>query len=107
MSSPDRLAGGGAAVALQEIVDPRAGFPELPVRRAIGVREIAAMLRGEMTRDEALTAGRMATRRYAKRQETWFRHQLGRAPVVTLDATESPEALAARIAERWERERGR
>jgi len=49
--------------------------PALPVMRAIGVREIAAFLRGEATREEALAAGRMATRRYAKRQYTWFAHQ--------------------------------
>lgn len=49
--------------------------PALPVMRAIGVREIAAHLRGETTRDEALAAGRRATRNYAKRQYTWFRHQ--------------------------------
>jgi tRNA dimethylallyltransferase len=52
------------------------GLPEsLPVMRAIGVREIAAMLRGDLTRDQALDAGRTATRRYAKRQYTWFAHQ--------------------------------
>jgi tRNA dimethylallyltransferase len=49
--------------------------PALPVMRAIGVREIAAYLRGEATREEALAAGRTATRRYAKRQYTWFAHQ--------------------------------
>ena len=49
--------------------------PSLPVMRAIGVPEIAAFIRGELTRDEALAAGRLATRRYAKRQYTWFRHQ--------------------------------
>jgi tRNA dimethylallyltransferase len=49
--------------------------PSLPVMRAIGVREIAAFLRGEATREEALAAGRQATRRYAKRQYTWFAHQ--------------------------------
>ena len=49
--------------------------PALPVMRAIGVREIAAFLRGEATRDDALAAGRHATRNYAKRQYTWFRHQ--------------------------------
>jgi len=49
--------------------------PMLPALRAIGVREIAAFLRGEMSRDEALEAGRAATRRYAKRQYTWFSRQ--------------------------------
>ncbi|MGE0179049.1 MAG: tRNA (adenosine(37)-N6)-dimethylallyltransferase MiaA [Sphingomonas sp.] len=46
-----------------------------PVMRAIGVTEIAAFLRGALTRDAAMAAGKVATRRYAKRQYTWFRHQ--------------------------------
>ncbi|HEV7659523.1 MAG TPA: tRNA (adenosine(37)-N6)-dimethylallyltransferase MiaA [Allosphingosinicella sp.] len=46
-----------------------------PVMRAIGVREIAALLRGEMSREQALAAGKIATRQYAKRQYTWFRRQ--------------------------------
>jgi tRNA dimethylallyltransferase len=46
-----------------------------PVMRAIGVREIAAFLRGEMTREQAVAAGKIATRQYAKRQYTWFRRQ--------------------------------
>lgn len=49
--------------------------PALPVMRAIGVPEIAALLRGEKTREETLAAGAAATRRYAKRQYTWFRNQ--------------------------------
>jgi tRNA dimethylallyltransferase len=47
----------------------------LPVMRAIGVPEIAAYLRGEMDRDAMIAAGSQATRRYAKRQYTWFAHQ--------------------------------
>ncbi|WP_230280978.1 tRNA (adenosine(37)-N6)-dimethylallyltransferase MiaA [Croceicoccus sp. Ery15] len=49
--------------------------PALPVMRAIGVPEIAAWLRGEITQEEAKAQGALATRRYAKRQYTWFRHQ--------------------------------
>jgi tRNA dimethylallyltransferase len=49
--------------------------PNLPVMRAIGVREIAGYLAGTQTLDEAVAAGRQATRRYAKRQYTWFAHQ--------------------------------
>jgi len=48
---------------------------DAPVRRAIGVREIAAMLGGEITRAVAIEQAQGATRRYAKRQYTWFRHQ--------------------------------
>jgi tRNA dimethylallyltransferase len=49
--------------------------PELPVMRGIGVREIGAFLSGEASLDEAIAAGQQATRRYAKRQYTWFSHQ--------------------------------
>ena len=49
--------------------------PEAPIRRAIGVEEIATMLRGEITTSEAISQSVLATRRYAKRQYTWFRHQ--------------------------------
>lgn len=49
--------------------------PESPVMRAIGVRDIAALLAGEIETDEALARAQLATRRYAKRQYTWFRNQ--------------------------------
>ncbi|MGZ8307892.1 MAG: tRNA (adenosine(37)-N6)-dimethylallyltransferase, partial [Allosphingosinicella sp.] len=49
--------------------------PMLPAMRAIGVREIAAFLTGALSREEALAAGRTATRQYAKRQYTWFSRQ--------------------------------
>ena len=49
--------------------------PNLPVMRAIGVREIAAHLRGETDYDAMIAAGQQATRNYAKRQYTWFSNQ--------------------------------
>jgi len=51
--------------------------PAMPAMKAIGVREFAAVISGEATMDEALTAAKTATRQYAKRQMTWFRNQLG------------------------------
>jgi tRNA dimethylallyltransferase len=50
--------------------------PEMPVMKAIGVSQIAAMLRGEMNRGEVIERGAAATRQYAKRQMTWFRNQM-------------------------------
>lgn len=47
----------------------------LPIMRAIGVRELAKVISGEWTMDEAIAAGQQATRNYAKRQYTWFAHQ--------------------------------
>lgn len=49
--------------------------PTLPAMRAIGVPEIAAYLRGEIDRATAIARGQQATRRYAKRQFTWFANQ--------------------------------
>jgi tRNA dimethylallyltransferase len=48
---------------------------DLPVMRAIGVREVAAFLADEIDTDAMLEAGSQATRNYAKRQYTWFRRQ--------------------------------
>jgi tRNA dimethylallyltransferase len=49
--------------------------PKLPVMRGIGVREIGAFLSGQMSLEQTIAAGQQATRRYAKRQYTWFAHQ--------------------------------
>lgn len=47
----------------------------LPVMRAIGVPEMIAWQEGRIDEEAARAAGALATRRYAKRQYTWFRHQ--------------------------------
>ncbi|MFJ6323412.1 MULTISPECIES: tRNA (adenosine(37)-N6)-dimethylallyltransferase MiaA [unclassified Rhizobium] len=49
---------------------------DMPVMKAIGVSQIAAMFKGEMTREAVLETGAAATRQYAKRQMTWFRNQM-------------------------------
>jgi tRNA dimethylallyltransferase len=58
----------------------RAALPELTPRRpgdrAIGAEELAAHLRGEITLEAAREAAIVATRRYAKRQRTWFRARM-------------------------------
>lgn len=51
--------------------------PSLPAMKAIGVKEIAAMLQGEISREEAIENAVTATRQYAKRQSTWFRNRFG------------------------------
>jgi tRNA dimethylallyltransferase len=63
--------------ALDEVaaMEARGLDPSLPARKAVGYREFAAHLRGEITLDQALDAARQETRRYAKRQLTWFRNQ--------------------------------
>lgn len=66
----------GGAIEEVAALLARTDVPEdAPVRRAIGVPEITAFLRGETTWEEALDGARLATRRYAKRQFTWFRNK--------------------------------
>ena len=53
----------------------RSPDPALPIMRAIGVREIRAYLARTLNESDARDAGKLATRRYAKRQQTWFTNQ--------------------------------
>lgn len=65
----------GGAVAEVNALLERNLDPDLPVMRAIGVPEMADFVRGKTTIAQAIGAGQLATRRYAKRQYTWFAHQ--------------------------------
>lgn len=50
--------------------------PSLPAMRAIGVRDIIDWIEGRSLRVDMVERAQAATRQYAKRQYTWFRHQL-------------------------------
>jgi tRNA dimethylallyltransferase len=50
--------------------------PALPAMKAIGVPELQAAMAGELDFPAAIQLAKIATRQYAKRQATWFRHQL-------------------------------
>jgi tRNA dimethylallyltransferase len=63
----------------------------------VGIREAVEYLHGRRERDSVAEAIALSTRQYAKRQETWFRHQLS-GDVLTLDATRPPEKVAKEIA---------
>jgi tRNA dimethylallyltransferase len=76
--------------------------PQTPGLDGIGIREAVEYLHGKRPRESVAEAVAINTRRYAKRQETWFRHQLPE-PVLTLDATRPPERLAEEIAAAWTR----
>ena len=73
-----------------------------PGMDGVGVREAVRVLHGTLAREELANAIATSTRQYAKRQETWFRHQLG-SDVLTLDATRPPEQIAAAMVAAWER----
>ena len=101
------LAGGAFVEEVRRVL--AAGVPsDAPGLDGVGYREVVAVLAGRLRPAELRAAIVVATRRYAKRQETWFRNQLrdeGRGTreglVWMLDATEAPDVLAARIADRW------
>ncbi|HMI11351.1 MAG TPA: tRNA (adenosine(37)-N6)-dimethylallyltransferase MiaA [Bradyrhizobium sp.] len=66
------------AGALEEVAALAARHldPLLPAMKAHGVPALVRHLKGEITREAAAVIGRADTRHYAKRQFTWFRHQL-------------------------------
>ena len=87
-----RMVGDGV---LDEVAELKAlGLnPALPALKAVGYREFAAHLAGEATLDGALAAAQMQTRRYAKRQLTWFRNQTPDWGRLTSPAADEAERL--------------
>ncbi len=79
-----------AAGALEEVraLDARGLDPLLPAMKAHGVPWLRRHLRGEMSLADAAAEGKKDTRHYAKRQATWFRHQLPDWPWVAPEEAE-------------------
>lgn len=53
--------------------------PDSPILKAVGVPEITEYLKGFISLDQAIAQGQQSTRRYAKRQTTWFTRQVPEA----------------------------
>ncbi|MDQ6962696.1 MAG: tRNA (adenosine(37)-N6)-dimethylallyltransferase MiaA [Mariprofundaceae bacterium] len=66
-----------------------------PAMRAVGYRQLLDVLHGHCSEEDAVIKGKTATRRYAKRQQTWFRHQLKDS--VFADAFSIEEGLKVRL----------
>jgi tRNA dimethylallyltransferase len=95
-----RLAAMFEAGAVDEVraLHARRLHPALPAMKAVGVREIVDFLEGRATQAEALARAQQETRRYAKRQLTWFRNQTADWPrIETLDPEEQWRRLSALI----------
>ncbi len=67
-----------------------------PVMKALGVPELAAYIRDEITREDAIARATQSTRRYAKRQCTWFRHQMPEAKAFAYQGREDDRQAALR-----------
>jgi len=72
----DRFRAMLAAGAMEEALALADLDPALPAARIIGRRELLALHDEAMSRDAAIERTAIATRQYAKRQDTWFRNQL-------------------------------
>ena len=78
------------------------GVPlDAPGMTGTGYRETARHLLGEITLEQAVEEIRHATRRYSRRQITWFRHQLPE-DTLRLDATLPIPEQVERVVEVWE-----
>lgn len=71
----DAMLGAGALAEVERLA-ARGLDPLLPAMKAHGVPALIRHLRGELSLEDAATIGHADTRHYAKRQFTWFRHQL-------------------------------
>jgi tRNA dimethylallyltransferase len=92
----DKMLGAGALDEVAALASRRLE-PLLPAMKAHGVPALMRHLAGEITLEEVGMIGRADTRRYAKRQFTWFRHQL---PEFEWMAPEETRAwLVARMSE--------
>jgi tRNA dimethylallyltransferase len=89
-----RWAGMLAAGAVEEVraLVAQGLDPALPAMRAHGVPELAALLAGRMTAQDASCRAILNTGRYTKRQATWFRHH-------ALAGTSRTHTIHARIAD--------
>ncbi|MGH7448763.1 MAG: tRNA (adenosine(37)-N6)-dimethylallyltransferase MiaA, partial [Longimicrobiales bacterium] len=98
----DAMIDAGLVSEVQSLME--CGYDEsAPGMNATGYIELMPHVRGERTLDEAVALIKAATRRYARRQTTWLRHQLP-AGVVRLDADAPTDELAGRIIEEWTQE---
>ena len=70
--------------------------PDCPACESIGYAEFAQVLSGERALEEALAAFVLRTRRYAKRQVTWFRNRYRGAVDLLIEPQETPEQTAQR-----------
>lgn len=50
--------------------------PGVPLEKALGFKQLRDYLHGEISKEDAITLAQGETRRYAKRQVTWFRNQM-------------------------------
>ena len=97
----DQMIAGGLENEVRRLLDSGIG-PDLSSMRSLGYREMVQHIEGEISHPEMVSAIKQSTRRYAKRQETWFRRDsaIEWIDVTALNSTQ----VADRILHRLEKE---
>jgi tRNA dimethylallyltransferase len=94
-----RMADQGLVAEVERLI--AAGYgPEDPGMTGTGYREVAAYLAGQMSLEDALDRTRSLTRKYARRQLTWLRHQMP-DDVIRIDGLQSVSDQADEVVEAW------
>jgi len=97
----ERMLDQGLLDEVQRLLD--AGFTVSdPAMTGTGYREAIAVLEGKSTVEEAVNRISKVTRAYARRQRTWFRHQL-KGDVLRVDAMEPPDRQTSQVVSWWNR----
>ncbi len=94
-----RMAAEGLVDEVKGLMEKGYG-PEDPGMTSTGYREIAAYIGGDMTLEEALDRMRSQTRQYARRQLTWFRHQLPE-DTIHVDTSRPLDTQVADVVAAW------
>lgn len=97
------LEGGAWEAEVSDLV--ARGFEDTPAFEALGYRDVAAVACGELAREEALDRVVARTWAYARRQRTWFRHQVPDG-AIRLDGSLATDQLARRAIEAWRKTAG-
>ncbi len=95
-----RMAEEGLVAEVERLLQEGYGLDD-PGMTGTGYREVAAFLAGDTSLDEALDRMRSQTRKYARRQLTWFRRQVP-DDVVRIDALQPVPDQAAQVLEAWQ-----
>ena len=94
-----RMAAEGLVEEVKGLLEKGYG-PEDPGMSGTGYREMAAYLGGDITLEEALDRMRSQTRQYARRQLTWFRHQLPEE-AMHIDTSQPLDTQVAEVVTAW------
>ncbi len=97
-----QMMNGGLAGEVQQLL-ARGYSEDAPGLKTTGYQELLPYLRGACSLPDATDAIQRATRRYARRQITWFRHQL-QEPVLRIDASLPIADVTDRIVAEWQKQ---